>query len=248
MIVLKTTTELYSMKEAGQISARALQLAGELVQPGITTREIDAQVKKYILSTGAKPSFLGYGGFPASTCISINHEVIHGIPSSRKIVAGDIVSVDVGAFYNGFHGDNAATFAAGTPSQQAQDLMDATKESLYQAIGFAKAGMRLGDISSAVEQYVVSKGYSVVRKYVGHGIGREMHEDPQVPNYGTAGRGIRLLPGMVLAIEPMVNEGSAQVKVLGDNWTVITADKSLSAHFEHTVAITEAGPVILTQP
>ena len=236
------------MREACVISARALKLAGEAVQPGVTTAEIDREVRRYIESTGAKPSFLGYGGFPASACISVNNVVIHGIPDKRVIKAGDIVSVDVGAFYNGYHGDNAATFAAGEVSPEAQALMDATRESLYEGIKAAAAGSRIGDIGAAVQRYVEVRGYSVVRQFVGHGVGANLHEDPSVPNFGTPGRGPRLLPGMTLAIEPMVNAGVSEVKILGDGWTTVTADGSLSAHFEHTIAITPDGPVILTQP
>lgn len=248
MISVKNKRELQAMREACVISARALKLAGETVQPGVTTAEIDREVRRYIESTGAKPSFLGYGGFPASACISVNNVVIHGIPDKRVIKAGDIVSVDVGAFYNGYHGDNAATFAAGKVSPEAQALMDATRESLYEGIKAAAAGNRIGDIGAAVQRYVEVRGYSVVRQFVGHGVGANLHEDPSVPNFGTPGRGPRLLPGMTLAIEPMVNAGVSEVKILGDGWTTVTADGSLSAHFEHTIAITPDGPVILTQP
>ena len=248
MISVKNKRELQAMREACVISARALKLAGEAVQPGVTTAEIDREVRRYIESTGAKPSFLGYGGFPASACISVNNVVIHGIPDKRVIKAGDIVSVDVGAFYNGYHGDNAATFAAGEVSPEAQALMDATRESLYEGIKAAAEGSRIGDIGAAVQRYVEVRGYSVVRQFVGHGVGANLHEDPSVPNFGTPGRGPRLLPGMTLAIEPMVNAGVSEVKILGDGWTTVTADGSLSAHFEHTIAITPDGPVILTQP
>ena len=248
MISVKNKRELQAMREACVISARALKLAGEAVQPGVTTAEIDREVRRYIESTGAKPSFLGYGGFPASACISANNVVIHGIPDKRVIKAGDIVSVDVGAFYNGYHGDNAATFAAGEVSPEAQALMDATRESLYEGIKAATAGNRIGDIGAAVQRYVEVRGYSVVRQFVGHGVGANLHEDPSVPNFGTPGRGPRLLPGMTLAIEPMINAGVSEVKILGDGWTTVTADGSLSAHFEHTIAITPDGPVILTQP
>ena len=248
MISIKNKRELQAMKEACVISARALKLAGEAVQPGVTTAEIDREIRRYIESQGAKPSFLGYGGFPASACISINNEVIHGIPGKRVIKAGDIVSVDVGAFYNGFHGDNAATFAAGAVSPEAQALMDATRESLYEGIKAAKAGNRIGDIGAAVQRYVEVRGYSVVRQFVGHGVGAKLHEDPSVPNYGTPGRGVRLLPGMTIAIEPMVNQGGHEVQVQKDGWTTVTRDGKLSAHFEHTVAITPDGPAILTRP
>ena len=248
MISIKNKRELQAMKEACVISARALKLAGEAVQPGVTTAEIDREVRRYIESQGAKPSFLGYGGFSGSACISINNEVIHGIPGKRVIKAGDIVSVDVGAFYNGFHGDNAATFAAGEVSPEAKALMDATRESLYEGIKAARAGNRVGDIGAAVQRYVEVRGYSVVRQFVGHGVGANLHEDPSVPNFGTPGRGPRLLPGMTIAIEPMVNAGVSDVKILSDGWTTVTADGKLSAHFEHSVAITPEGPVILTLP
>ncbi len=248
MIAIKNKRELQAMKEACVISARALKLAGEAVQPGVTTAEIDREIRRYIESQGAKPSFLGYGGFPASACISVNNVVIHGIPDKRVIKAGDIVSVDVGAFLNGFHGDNAATFAAGEVSPEAQALMDATRESLYEGIRAAKAGNRIGDIGAAVQRYVEVRGYSVVRQFVGHGVGANLHEDPSVPNFGTPGRGPRLLPGMTIAIEPMINAGVSDVKILKDGWTTVTADGKLSAHFEHSVAITPDGPVILTLP
>ena len=248
MITIKNSRELALMREACIISARALKLAGEAIEPGVTTGEIDTLVRKYIESQGAKPSFLGYGGFPGSACISINETVIHGIPDNRVIKAGDIVSIDVGAYLNGFHGDNAATFAAGDVSPEAKALMDATRESLYEGIAQAQAGNRVGDIGAAVQRYVEVRGYSVVRQFVGHGVGTDLHEDPSVPNFGTPGRGPRLLPGMTLAIEPMINAGSPDVKILGDGWTTVTTDGKLSAHFEHTVAITPDGPVILTKP
>ncbi len=248
MIAIKNSRELALMKEACVISARALQLAGEAVEPGVTTAELDRIIRKYIESQGAKPSFLGYGGFPASACISVNETVIHGIPDKRVIKAGDIVSIDVGAHLNGYHGDNAATFAAGDISPQAKALLDATRESLYEGIAQAVAGNRVGDISAAVQQYVEMRGYSVVRQFVGHGVGTNLHEDPSVPNFGTPGRGPRLLPGMTLAIEPMVNMGVPDVEVLKDGWTTVTRDGKLSAHFEHTIAITKDGPVILTMP
>ncbi len=246
MIAIKNSRELAQMKEACVISARALKLAGEAVEPGVTTGEIDRIIRKYIESQGARPSFLGYGGFPASACISVNETVIHGIPGKRVIHEGDIVSVDVGAYLNGYHGDNAATFAAGKISPQAQALLDATRESLYEGIRMAVAGGRVGDIGAAIQRYVEVRGYSVVRQFVGHGVGTNLHEDPSVPNFGTAGRGPRLLPGMTIAIEPMINAGTHEVKILRDGWTTVTADGKLSAHFENTVAITPDGPVILT--
>ena len=248
MIAIKNSRELRAMKEACVVSARALQLAGKAIEPGVTTGEVDRIVRHYIESQGATPSFLGYGGFPASACISINDQVIHGIPGKRVIKAGDIVSVDVGACLNGFHGDNAATFAAGEISPDAQALMDATRESLYEGIRAAMAGGRVGDIGATVQRYVEVRGYSVVRQFVGHGVGTNLHEDPSVPNFGTPGRGPRLLPGMTLAIEPMINAGTGDVRILSDGWTTVTKDGRLSAHFEHTVAITPDGPVILTRP
>lgn len=248
MVVLKTSREISCMREAGRISARALKLAGEAVEPGVTTGEIDRLVRKYIESEGATPSFLGYGGFPASACISVNNQVIHGIPGHRVLKAGDIVSVDVGAYFKGFHGDNAATYPCGDVSKEAQALMDATREGLYQGIAQAKPGNRIGDIASAVQRYTEARGYSVVRQFVGHGVGASLHESPEVPNFGTPGRGVRLLPGMTIAIEPMINAGVKEVTVLKDGWTTVTADGSLSAHFEHSVAITPDGPVILTLP
>lgn len=248
MIEIKNSRELAAMKEACIISARALKLAGEAVEPGVTTEEIDRVVRRYIESQGAKPSFLGYGGFPASACISVNETVIHGIPDKRKIKAGDIVSVDVGAFFNGYHGDNAATFPAGDVSKEAQVLMDATREGLYEGIKAAVAGNRIGDIGAAVQRYVEVRGYSVVRQFVGHGVGTDLHQDPSVPNFGTPGRGPRLLPGMTIAIEPMINAGTSDVRILKDGWTTVTTDGKLSAHFEHTIAITPDGPVIMTLP
>ena len=248
MIVLKTSRELKIMREAGRISAKALQLVGEAVEPGITTYELDKIAYDYIISEGAKPGFLGYGGFPASACISINNQVIHGIPSKDvKICEGDIVSVDLGAVYEGYNGDNAATFACGDISDEAKRLIDATRESLYEGIRAAHVGGRIGDISNAVQRYVEARGYSVVKQFVGHGVGASLHEDPEVPNFGRAGHGVRLLPGMTLAIEPMVNIGTPDVSTLSDGWTVITKDGKLSAHFEHSIAVTNDGPVILTE-
>ena len=248
MIVLKTSRELALMKEACRISAGALKVAGEAVRPGISTWEIDKIAYDYIKSQGAEPNFLGLYGFPATACISINDEVIHGIPSKTRILkSGDIVSIDLGAKIGGYNGDNAATFACGDVSDEAKRLMDTTRDSLYEAIRFAVPGGRLGDIAHAVQSFCEERGYSVVREYTGHGIGKELHEDPSVPNYGTAGRGVRLLAGMTLAIEPMINQGTARIKVLPDGWTVKTLDNKLSAHFEHTVAITKDGPVILTK-
>jgi len=248
MIVLKTSRELELMREACKISAEALQVAGEAVKPGISTWEIDKIAHDFIIKQGAEPNFLGLYGFPGTACISINDEVIHGIPSKSRILKdGDIVSIDLGAKVNGYNGDNAATFAVGTISAEAQRLLDTTKESLYEGIKAAVAGGRIGDIGSAVQTYCEERGYGVVREYEGHGVGTKLHEDPGVPNFGTAGRGIRLLPGMTIAIEPMINQGTYKIKQLNDGWTVKTADGLLSAHFEHTVAITDNGPVILTK-
>ncbi len=247
MIVLKTDREMKVMKEACRISAEALKLVGSAVEPGVTTAELDRLAEEYIRKQGAVPNFKNYEGYPATACISINNEVIHGIPSSkRRIKAGDIVSVDLGAKYDGYNGDNAATFACGDISDEAKRLMDVTRESLYEGISAARAGGRIGDIGYAVQSYVEARGYSVVRQFVGHGIGTQMHEAPEVPNFGTKGRGVRLLPGMTIAIEPMINIGTPDVKVMPDGWTVLTKDGSLSAHFEHTVAITTEGPKILT--
>lgn len=247
MIVLKTAREIAIMSEACRISAGALKVAGEAVEPGVTTAEIDRIAENYIRKHGAKPNFKGYNGYPAAACISINNEVIHGIPSKHRVIkAGDIVSIDLGATYEGFNGDNAATFAAGDVSVEAKRLMKATKESLYKGISAAIAGNRIGDIGSAVQTYVEANGFSVVRDYVGHGVGTKLHEAPEVPNYGKPNHGIRLVPGMTIAIEPMVNQGDYKVNVLPDGWTVLTKDGSLSAHFEHTVAITADGPKILT--
>ena len=235
------------MRDACRISAQALRVAGEAVKPGVSTLEIDTIVRSFIEKQGASPSFLGYGGFPASTCISVNNVVIHGIPSKDKILEeGDIVSVDVGAYYKGYHGDNAYTFPCGKISANAQALLDATRESLYEGIKQAAAFNRIGDIGNAVQRYVEARSYSVVRDYVGHGVGAKLHEDPSVPNFGTPGRGARLIPGMTIAIEPMINEGTHYVRVMGDKWTVKTLDGKLSAHFEHTIAITSDGPKILT--
>ena len=249
MIVLKTARELNIMREAGRISAGALRVAGMAVEPGVTTGEIDKLAYDSIISQGAKPNFLHYNGYPATACISINDEVIHGIPSkSRVIREGDIVSIDLGACFEGYNGDNAATFACGDVSDEAKRLMDATRESLYEGIRMAIHGNRIGDISNAIQQYVETRGYSVVRDFVGHGVGASLHEAPEVPNFGKPGRGTRLVAGMTLAIEPMINVGTPNVKQLSDGWTIKTADGKLSAHFEHSIAITPEGPVILTLP
>ncbi len=248
MIVLKTSRELELMRDACKISAQALEVAGQAVKPGISTWEIDKIAYDFIKKQGAEPNFLGLYGFPGTACISINDEVIHGIPSKSRILKeGDIVSIDLGAKIHGFNGDNAATFAVGTISAEAQRLLDTTRESLYEGIKAAVAGGRIGDIGHAVQEYCESRGFGVVREYEGHGVGAKLHEDPGVPNFGTAGRGIRLLPGMTIAIEPMITEGTYKIKQLSDGWTVKTADGKLAAHFEHTIAITDNGPVILTQ-
>ena len=248
MIVLRTAKEIDMMRKACQISAEALQLAGESVKPGITTYELDQIAYRYIKKQGAEPNFLNYNGFPATACISINDEVIHGIPSKKRVLKeGDIVSIDLGAKVNGYNGDNAATFACGVISDEAKRLCDTTRESLYLGIEQAVAGNRIGDIAFAIQSYCEERGFSVVREYTGHGVGTHLHEDPSVPNYGTAGRGQRLLPGMTIAIEPMINAGSKAIKCLPDGWTVKTLDGKLSAHFEHTIAITKGEPIILTK-
>lgn len=248
MVIVKSNKEITKMKKAGSITGAALQHAGESIRAGMTTKELDRIINKFITSHGAVPSFLGYGGFKGSACISINDEVIHGIPGPRKIQDGDIVSIDVGAYIDGYHGDSAKTFAVGNVSDEAKELMASTEESLYKAIELAKPGVRIGDLSSAIQQYNESRGYSIVKQFVGHGVGKELHEDPEVPNFGKAGHGVRLVAGMVIAIEPMVNAGGAAIKVMPDGWTVKTKDGSLSAHFEHTIAITSDGAVILTRP
>lgn len=248
MIVLKTAAEIRQMKEACKIAAGALKAAGEAVEPGVTTAQINKVVNDFIVKHGAYPTFKNYNGFPAAACISINDEIIHGIPSNSRIIkAGDIVSVDVGATFKGYVGDNAATFAAGEISPEAQRLCDTTRESLYEGIKMAVAGGRLGDIGSTIQRYCEERGFSVVREYTGHGVGHELHEDPSVPNYGTPGRGVRLLPGMTIAIEPMINMGAAAIKQMPDGWTVKTKDGKWSAHFEHTIAISSNGPIILTE-
>ena len=237
------------MREAGRITGNALKAAGRAIEPGMSTKELDLVIRRYIEGEGARPSFLGLYGFKGSACISINHQVIHGIPSKDVIIrSGDIVSVDVGAYIGGYHGDSAYTFACGDITPEAQRLLDTTRESLYMGIKQAVMGNRTGDIGHAVQKYAEARGYSVVREYTGHGVGASVHEDPGVPNYGTPHRGIRLEEGMVIAIEPMINEGKPGVRQLADGWTVVTSDGKLSAHFEHTVAITADGPVILTMP
>ena len=248
MIIIKSNEEIKLMRIAGRISGEALALGGELVKPGVSTKMIDDKIRHYIEKCGAKPSFLGYGGFPGSACISINDQVIHGIPSADKILEeGDIVKIDVGAFIHGYHGDNANTFPCGKISDEAARLIEVTRKSFEMGVAQIRDGARLGDIGSAIDGWCVKNGCSTVKKYVGHGIGVNLHEDPNVPNFGTAGRGARLYRGMVIAIEPMVNAGRPEVKELKDGWTVITADGSLSAHYEHTVAVLENGPELLTK-
>lgn len=247
MIIVKTQAEIQAMRNAGRIAATALQLGGQAIKPGITTGELDRIIHDYIVGEHAVPSFLGYGGFPASACISVNEVVIHGIPGNQVIHEGDIVSIDVGAYFEGFHGDNAATFPCGTLSPEAQKLVDVTRECFEKGMAAAVVGNRIGDISHAVETHAVAHGYGVVYDFVGHGIGREMHEDPQVPNFGPAGRGSRLTAGMTLAIEPMITQFQPDVTILEDEWTVVTNDGGLASHHEHTIVITEAGPEILTK-
>lgn len=247
MIPIKSAREISLMRRAGEITAAARALAGKMVTPGVTTREIDQAVYRFIKSKGAVPSFLHYNGYPASVCISVNDEVIHGIPGSRRLREGDIVSIDVGAYIDGFHGDCADTFPCGHVSEEAKRLIAVTRQSFYEGIAYAKPGNRLFDISHGVQTYVEKHGYSVVRDYVGHGVGANMHEAPEVPNFGPAGRGVRLIPGMTLAVEPMVNAGAHLVRRLRDGWTVVTKDGSLSAHYENTILITEGEAEILTR-
>ena len=236
------------MRRAGAIAAAARSLAGNMAVPGVTTLEIDKAVNDFIRKNGAVPTFLNYNGYPASVCISVNDEVIHGIPGKRVLRDGDIVSIDVGATYEGYVGDCAATYVAGTASDEAKKLIQVTRQSFFEAMKFARVGYRISDISHAVQQYAEENGFSVVREYVGHGVGARMHEDPEVPNFGRPGHGPRLAAGMTIAVEPMINEGGAAVKVLPDGWTVKTADGSLSAHYENTILITSGDPEILTAP
>ena len=249
MIILKSGHDIDLMRQAGKITAAARALAGEMVAPGVTTQEIDKAVHRYIKSQGAVPSFLNYNGFPASVCISVNDEVIHGIPGNRVLREGDIVSIDVGAYKNGFHGDCAATYACGQISDEARRLIEVTKQSFYEGLKFAREGYRLPDLSGAIQRYVESNGYTVVRDFVGHGIGAKLHESPEIPNFvdPRVGRP-RFLRGMTIAVEPMVNAGKAGIKVLPDGWTVKTADGRLSAHYENTILITDGEPEILTDP
>lgn len=247
MILVKNSEQLAIMRKAGRITGEAILVAREHIREGVSTKELDTRIREYIEKCGAKPSFLGYGGFPGSACISLNDEVIHGIPDKNRILhEGDIVKIDVGACYHGFHGDSANTFGVGKISEEAEKLIAATRESFFRGVAQAKAGNRIGDIGSAVFEYANALGYGVVKRYVGHGVGMELHEDPEVPNFGTAGRGPRLVPGMTIAIEPMINAGTYLVREMGDGWTVKTADGRLSAHYEHTVAVTDGEPVLMT--
>lgn len=246
MITLKSEKEIALMRRAGKITAAARALARDMVKPGVTTQQIDKAVFEFIKSQGAVPSFLNYHGYPGSACISVNDEVIHGIPGKRVLKEGDIVSVDVGAYIGGFHGDCAGTYPCGQVSDEAMDLIRVTQQSFFEGIRYAREGHRLGDISAAIQNYVESHGYSIVREYVGHGIGRTLHEAPEVPNFGTAGRGTRLLRGMTLAVEPMVNAGGAAILNMADGWTVKTADGKYSAHYENTILITDGEPELLT--
>ena len=249
MIFVKNSEQIRLMKKAGRITGEALALAGEMVREGVTTKQLDDCIRRHIESCGARPSFLGYGGFPGSACISINDEVIHGIPSAKRVLKeGDIVKIDVGAFIGGYHGDSANTFPVGRVSEEALRLIEATKRSFELGVEAAsQPGARLGDVGAAIDGYVTKMGYSTVKKFVGHGIGQDLHEDPNVPNFGTPGRGVRLCTGMTLAIEPMINMGTDEVKVLPDGWTVKTADAKLSAHYENTVALTPNGVLVLTK-
>lgn len=246
MISIKSQREIEAMRRAGRITAQARALAGSMVTPGVTTLEIDQAVRRFIESQGAKPSFLGYAGFPGSACISVNEEVIHGIPGPRKLREGDIVSIDVGAFMDGVHGDCAATYPCGQVSDEAKKLIEVTQQSFWEGMKMARPGARVSDISHAVQQYVEANGCSVVRDFVGHGVGTKLHEAPEVPNFGPAGHGPRLLAGMTIAVEPMVNAGDWRVKVLKDGWTTVSLDGSLTAHYENTVLITEDGIEVLT--
>ena len=247
MIAVKSDRELEVMRKACQITAAARKLAGDMIRPGISTGEIDKAVHDFILSQGAKPSFLGYNGYPASVCISVNDQVIHGIPSPETVLKdGDIVKIDVGAFYKGYHGDCAATFAVGSVSEEAERLIRVTEASFYKGIEQALPDRRIGDIGAAIEGFVRENGFTVVRDFIGHGVGEKLHEDPEVPNYGIAGRGVRLRSGMTIAVEPMVNAGTWRVKTLSDGWTVKTLDGRLSAHYENTICVSDNGPVILT--
>ncbi|HEU19024.1 MAG TPA: type I methionyl aminopeptidase [Deltaproteobacteria bacterium] len=247
MVILKSREEIEQLRVSNQIVAEVLECLKTLIQPGITTQDLDRYAEEMTLKKGAKPAFKGYMGYPSSLCVSVNSEVVHGIPSDRVLKDGDIVSLDFGSYYQGYYGDSAMTIPVGNVSGNAKRLIDVTNEALYKGIAEARTKNRLGDISAAVQNHVERAGFSVVRDFVGHGIGRKLHEEPQIPNFGIQGRGIALKAGMVFAIEPMVNEGTYHVKVMKDGWTVVTLDGKLSAHFEHTVAITEDGPDILSK-
>ncbi|WP_191566507.1 type I methionyl aminopeptidase [Metabacillus idriensis] len=247
MIICKTPREIEIMREAGRIVALTHQELQKHIQPGITTKELDAIAEKFICASNAIPSFKGYNGFRGSICASVNEELVHGIPGDRVLREGDIISIDIGAKYNGYHGDSAWTYPVGKISEESESLLKVTEESLYKGLEEAKPGERLSNISHAIQTYVEQHQFSVVREYVGHGVGQDLHEDPQIPHYGPPNKGPRLKPGMVLAIEPMVNAGSRYVKTLADNWTVVTQDRKMCAHFEHTIAITETGYEILTK-
>ena len=247
MFVIKNSEQISLMKIAGRITAEALLVARDAIRPGVSTKEIDTKIRRYIEKCGATPTFLGYGGFPGSACISINEQVIHGIPSDKVILTeGDIVKIDVGARYRGYNGDSARSYPVGKVSDEALRLISVTEASFYEAMKVARPGNRIGDIGFAVENFVISNGFSVVRDFVGHGVGKDLHEEPEIPNFGKAGRGVRLYSGMTLAIEPMVNAGGHGVRVLKDGWTVVTQDGSLSAHYENSIAITDGDPIILT--
>lgn len=246
MIILKTRREIEIMRKAGRLVAQSHELVRKYIKPGVTTKEIDQMVEDFLRSQNAIPTFKGYGGFPYSICASVNEEVVHGFPNSRKLVEGDIVSIDIGATFEGYVGDSAKTFLVGEVDDEKRRLVEATRQSFYEGIKYAKTSYRLSDISHAVQQYAESQGFSVVRDYVGHGVGKDMHESPQIPNFGRPGKGPRLQVGMVLAIEPMINAGTYNVKVLDNNWTVVTTDGKPSAHYEHTVAITDGEPELLT--
>lgn len=246
MITIKSKSEILLMREAGRIVAKAHDAIKKHIKPGITTRELDRIVEDIIIRNGAKPAFKGYQGFPASICASLNKQVVHGIPNDEKLVEGDIISIDIGSVKDGYYGDAAKTYGVGEISDESDKLITITKNSFYKGLEYMKEGYRISDISSAIQEYVESYGYSIVKEYTGHGIGREMHEAPQIPNYGLAGKGPRIKKGMVLAVEPMVNEGTDKVKLLKDGWTVVTLDGKNSAHYEHTVAITDSDPELLT--
>ena len=246
MITIKSNPEMDAMRRAGRITAQCMQLISEMMEEGVTTKRLDEEAERFIRSSGAVPSFKGFNGYPASICASINEQVVHGIPGGRKLQKGDIVGIDLGAFIDGYHGDMARTFAIGDVAEEAKKLMDAAKDSFFAGFEKMTVDMRLGDVSHAIQEVIEKRGFAAVRALCGHGIGREMHEDPEVPNFGRKNRGIRLQHGMALAVEPMVNQGTWEVNMLDDGWTIVTADRMLSAHYENTVLITNEGPEILT--